>query len=130
MTKKDRIRVRELLQAHAERLNEQSGTVQQIPMTDKERNHLDPLYRLAERLHHNMQPVQPSPAFVRRLHQEVLEGAESRIALTKRLRRTVLFAAAGLGSLLSIASVVGAIMFLVARQRAREQARAVHAPTG
>jgi hypothetical protein len=127
---RERKRLRSLFLEHADRWNEQPEAMQRNSMTDEEHNRLDPLFRLADQLDHSLQPVQPSVDYVRRLRQEVLEGAESQIALTKRVRRTAILFAATLGSLLSIASLVGAIVFLVARLRARQQTSAVHAPTG
>jgi len=91
---------------------------------------LTPLPQLAERLQQSMLPVQPSVVFVRNLGRELVDNARRQIALTRRLRRAAVIGAAALGSLVSIASLVGAIVFVVARLRARAQARAVHVPTG
>lgn len=114
----------EVLAAHAEALTGQPGVMQQVGMTSEERGQLAPLFQLAEQLHRAMQPVQPSAAFVRSLGKELAVNARRQIALTKRIRRATLIGAAALGSLLSIASVVGAIVFVVVRLRARSQARA------
>jgi hypothetical protein len=122
--------VAEVLVAHTERLIDQPEAIQEIHMTEEERGRLAPLFQLAERLQQSMQPIQPSAAFVRGLGKELVNSARRRIALTRRLRRAALIGAAALGSLLSIASVVGAIVFLVARLRARAQAQAIRAPTG
>jgi len=74
--------------------------------------------------------VQPPAAFVHSLGKELADSAKRQIALTKRLRRAVMIVAAALGSLVSIASLVGAIIFVVVRLRARAQARALRAPVG
>ena len=127
MNKKRMVKV---LAAHSEGLTGRQEAIQQINITDEERHRLAPLFQLAERLQQSMQPVQPSATFVRSLGRELADNAKRQIALTKRLRRAMLIGAAALGSLLSIASVVGAILFVIARLRARAQARAIHAPTG
>lgn len=123
--------VTEALAAYTEGLIGGSNVVSPVHRTDGEHSRLAPLFQLAERLQQSMRPVQPSAAFVRSLGKELVDNARRRIALTKRLRRTALIGAAALGSLLSIASVVGAIVFVVARLRARAQeTRAIQAPTG
>lgn len=126
----DNRRVDEVLAAHAEKLIDQPEAIQQIDITDEERGRLAPLLQLAERLQHSMQPVQPSADFVRSLGQELVDQAKRQMMVTQRLRRAAVIGAAALGSLLSIASVVGAIVFVVVRLRARAQARAIRAPTG
>lgn len=119
-------RMAEVLAAHAEGLTGGAQVMQRLNVTAGERDRLFPLFQLAERLQQNMQPVQPSAAFVRSLGRELVDNARHQIALTKRLRRTVMIGAAALGSLVSIASVVGAIVFVVARLRSRAQARTLH----
>ena len=119
----------EVLAAHSEGLINRREAVSQIDVSDEEHSRLAPLFQLAERLQQSMQPVQPSAAFVRGLGKELVENAKRQIAVTKRLRRAVLIGAAALGSLLSIASVVGAIVYVIARSRARAQAQAICTPT-
>lgn len=123
-------RVAEVLAAHAEELLGRPGAMQEIHVTKVERERLAPLFRLAERIQQDMQPVQPSADFVRSLGKELVGGAKRQIALTKRLRRAALIGAAAIGSILSIASVIGAIVFVIARLRAQSQAQTAHAPTG
>jgi hypothetical protein len=123
-------RMTEVLAAHAEGLTGQPEAIQRLNVTAEERGWLIPLFQLAERLQQNMQPVQPSATFVHSLGKELVDSAKHQIVLTKRLRRAVMIGAAALGSLVSIASVVGAIVFVVVRLRARAQARALHAPAG
>jgi len=122
-------RVGEMLAAYADGLIDRSEAMKQIDATDEERRRLAVLFQLTERLQQNMQPVQPSADFLRSLGQELVDQARRQIQLSNRLRRAALIGAAAVGSLLSIASVVGAILFVVARLRARAQGRAVHAPT-
>ncbi len=123
-------RVAKVLAAHAEELTGRPETMQQINITDEERDRLAPLFQLAERLQQSIRPVQPSAAFVRSLGRELVDNAKRQTRVKKRLRRAVVIGAAALGSIVSIASVVGAIVFVVARLRARVQARALQAPTG
>ena len=126
----NRKRAAKVLAVHAEELISRPGAMQQINVTDEERDRMAPFFQLAERLQQSMQPVEPSAAFVRSLSQELVENAKRQIALSRRLRRAVLIGAAALGSLLSIASVVGAIVFVVVRLRARARTQAIHASTG
>ncbi len=123
-------RMSEALAAHAEALIGRGEAIQPTGITDEEYSQLAPLFQLAERIQQHMQPVQPSAVFVRNLGKELVDNARRQIALTKRLRRALLIGAAALGSLLSIASVVGAVIFVVMRLRARAQARALQVPTG
>ena len=123
-------RMTEVLAAHADGLTGSPAAIQQVPMTNEEHSRLAPLFELAERLQHSMPPVQPSAAFVQNLGKDLIDKARRQIALTKRVRRITLIGAAALGSLLSIASVVGAIAFVVARLRARAQTRTLRAPAG
>ena len=123
-------RADEILSAHVDRLAGHGEPTLHFDLSDEEQNRMAPLFQLAERLQQSMQPIQPSPDFVRSLGKELVDHARRQVRVTKRLRRSALIGAAALGSLLSIASVVGAIVFVVARLRARAQARAMHAPTG
>lgn len=123
-------RVVELISAHADGLTGRPGATQQITMTDEEHRQMTPLFQLAEQLHQAMQPVQPSAAFVHSLGKELVDNARRQAALSRRLRRAVLIGAAAVGSLLSIASVVGAIIFVIVRWRERAHASTAQAPTG
>ena len=118
-----------VLAAHADKLTGHPQAMQQISVTDQERSQLAPLFQLAEQLHQSMPPIRPTAAFVRSLGREMMEQTERQFALRKRWRRVAVIGAAALGSLVSIASVVGAILFVIARLRARAQARAPQAQT-
>lgn len=122
-------RLREILAAHAEKLAGRPSPMQELDVTIEERRQLAPLFRLAERLDDQMTPVKPPSVFVRSLGQELVKNAHRQVALTQRMSRGVLIGAAAVGSLLSIASLVGAIVFVVSRLRARGQARTAHIPT-
>lgn len=126
----DKKRATEVLSAHAEELLGRPQAMRQASPTKEEVSQLAPLFQLAEQVYGTMQPVQPSAAFVHSLGQELMDGAKRQVALTKRLRRAVLIGAAAVGSLLSIASVIGAVVFLIVRLRERAQARTVQTAPG
>ena len=123
-------RAAQALMAHADGLRGQPEAMQQIKLTVAERRQLTPLFQLAERLHQAMPPIQPSADFVRGLGQELVDSARHQVTLARRLRRSVWIGAAAVGSLLSIASLIGAIAFIIVRWRERAQAQAAQAPTG
>ncbi len=127
--KMNKKRVSQALSAHANGLAGRPGTVQQMNLTNAERAQLTPLFQLAERLHQNMQPVQPSATFVRSLGQELVNNAKHQVVLTKRMRKSVLIGAAAVGSLVSIASLVGAIVYVIVRWRERAHTQTIQAPT-
>jgi hypothetical protein len=120
----------ELVSAHADELIGRPEARQQIAMTDEESRQITPLFQIAERLHQTMQPIQPSAAFVHSLGKELVDNARRQAGLSRRLRRAVLIGAAAVGSLLSIASVVGAIIFVIVRWRERAHTSTAQAPTG
>jgi hypothetical protein len=123
----DRERTTSLLAAHAERLIGGPEAMQQMAMTDAECDELSPLFQLAEHLRERLTPVRPSATFVRSLSKELAKNARRRVALTKRVRKGLLIGAAAVGSLVSVASVVGAIVFVIVRWRARSHTRAAQA---
>ncbi len=122
-------RVIEALSAHADNLIGHQKGKEQINLTVEEHGQLTPLFQLAEQLHRNMPRIQPSADFVRSLGQELMKQTRRQVALKRRWRRVMVIGAATLGSLVSIASLVGAILFLVARLRARTQTRALQTQT-
>jgi hypothetical protein len=107
---------REILAAHAEQLNAGlSGPAAYPAMNSDQLLVLEPLLQLAEQLYHALTPVSPSPAFVRKLGQELaLAAARSQLSIIERYRRELLMAAAALGSALS---VLGLVLFYLFRQR-------------
>jgi hypothetical protein len=125
MSKMNKKRTLQALSMHADGLIGRSTPGPQMSLTNEERSQLTPLFQLAERLSQSMQPVQPSAGFVRSLGKELAGHAKHQVVLTKRMRKTVLIGAAAVGSLVSIASLVGAIVFIIARWRERSQARAI-----
>ncbi len=116
-------RTEEILAAHAEALLGRPENLSQTNVTDEEQQELAPLFTLAEQLNQNMSPVQPSAAFVRSLGKELANSAQRQVAASQRMRRGVLIGAATVGSLVSIASVVGAVVYLISRLRARSHAQ-------
>jgi hypothetical protein len=116
-------RTEEILAAHAEALLGRPENLSQTNVTDEEQQELAPLFTLAEQLNQSMSPVQPSAAFVHSLGKELANSAQHQVAASQRMRRGVLIGAATVGSLVSIASVVGAVVYLVSRLRARSHAQ-------
>jgi len=124
----DEKREAEILAVYVEGLSGQPAAVRQIELTEEEREHLAPLFQLSERLQRSLRPVRPSPTFVHSLGRELVDDTGRQFALSKRTRRVMMIGAAAVGSLVSIVSVVGAIVFLMRRLRAQVQTQ--HAPTG
>ena len=123
-------RAAKVLIAHADELIGRPEAMHDLEVTDAERAQLAALFRVTDRLRDTMVPVSPSAAFVRSLGRELANTAKHQIAITRRMRRGVLIGAAAVGSLVSIASIVGAIVLVVMRLRARANARAAHMPMG
>ena len=91
---------------------------------------LAPLLQIAERLNETLKPVTPAPAFKTRLRQELLaaaarraevRGIEKQVPLLRR-KEVVIGVAAIIGSVLSVAGIVAALLW-----RQRSVARAPHA---
>ena len=125
----NRKRAAEVLAAHANRLIGRPGGLGQAHMTDQERDQMTDLFRLAERLWKSMPSVRPPQAFVRSLKRELVADAGRQATLPKRARRSILIGAAAVGSVLSVASLVGVIVVLVTRLRARADGRVAPVPT-
>jgi hypothetical protein len=77
------------------------------------------LAEMSERLRLALRPVQPSAAFVQSLRSELVAQLRTQPKAQNTARRTALVAAAAVGSLISVASVVGAVVYLVSRHRAQ-----------
>jgi len=120
----DKRRADEILAAHAEMLLGHPEAEVQADEADTEEYELTPLFTLAERVYQSMPPVQPSATFVHSLGRELADSAQRQVAAARRMRRGVLIGAAAVGSLVSIASVVGAVIYLISRLRARPHAHA------
>jgi hypothetical protein len=83
---------------------------------------LTPLLQIAERLNKTLKPVTPAPAFKTRLRQELLataarraeeRGIEKQVPFLRR-KEVVIGVAAVIGSVLSVAGIVAALLW---RQR-------------
>lgn len=82
-----------------------------------EPNSLRSLLAVAELAQTALVPVRPNPAFVRGLGKSLLASTrQPRQALTLRARRAALMGAAALGSLVSLASVVGVVAYMLRRR--------------
>ena len=121
-------RVVDVLAAHAEKLIGDPQPYLDASVLGEEQRALASLIRTATLLHESMKPVRPSPTFVRTLRGELVQAANSKIARTSRLRRGMMIGTAVVGSLVSLASVVTAIVLLIRRQHTH-RAQAAHAPT-
>jgi hypothetical protein len=115
MTKTDLKNEREILAAHADRLNEGlRGTAAYPPMTWEQQKTLAPLLELAELLIEAL-VVEPSPAFVQNLGQRLaLAAVRGQLPLMERYRKAILWGAATLGSTLSL---LGLVLLYRVRQR-------------
>jgi hypothetical protein len=112
----------EVLAAHADHLidNEADGE-DYLNLFPAHRDELAPLLRIAERVRAVLVPVAPAPAFEAGLKQDLIaaaiqrteeQGSGKRVSLFRR--RRVLIGAAAVGSALSVAGIVAALLW---RQR-------------
>jgi hypothetical protein len=107
--------IEDILASHAEALNSGQRTWAATPGDESLRS----LLAVAELVQKALVPVQPSPGFVRSLGKNlVVSTRHGRQALTARTRRAALIGAAVLGSLVSAASVVGIVAYMM-RHRVR-----------
>lgn len=113
----DEERMAEALSAYVDGLSEHYG----VELSVKDREQMAPLFRLADRLQRTMRPMEPSQPFVRSLRDELEKEAQRQIVLRKRKRRFAMIGAAAVGSVVSVASLVGAIVVLVRWLRTRTQ---------
>jgi len=107
---------REILAAHADRLNAGLRGPDAYPSMNSDQRHvLMPLLKLAEWLSETLVMVEPSPTFVQRLGQDLAMAAtHSQLSLLERYRKAILLVVATIGSALS---VVGLVLFYLFRQR-------------
>ena len=96
------------------------GAVEYLSLAGQEAAGLEPWVQLIERINASMLPVQPSATFVQSLGRELRRRAGQQIMQRARLQRTLLIGAA-VGSIVSVASVAGAIAFVLLRRRGRAQ---------
>jgi hypothetical protein len=112
--KLDKRSIEDILADHADALNRGLATPAALPGRPGEDESLRSLLAVAEWVQEVLVPVQPNPSFTRSLSST----REGRKALTARTRHAALIGAATLGSLLSVVSTVGIIIYLV-RHRVR-----------
>ncbi len=111
--------IEDILAAHADALSQGQPLAPNLEGLDDGET-LRSLLAVAELVQQTLVPVQPSPSFVRNLGKGLLASArQSRKALTARTRRAALIGAAVLGSMVSVASVVGVIVYVVRHRSGR-----------
>ncbi len=120
----------EILAAHADKLNQGPVKRADLPYAGYANlPSIGSLLDLAERIQAVLVPVQPDPAFVRQLGQQlVIASSTNHRATTERTRRAVVVGAAVLGSAVSLASAVGVAAYLL-RHRGRPHTRAAASPS-
>lgn len=119
--------VAEALAAHSVGLKGDVGVGQAEQLDDGQREELAALALLAQRLREALQPVEPPAGFVRSLQRELARASPRQATTDRNPRRTALVAAAAVGSLISVASVVGAVVYFATRRRMRTHARPARA---
>lgn len=112
----DDLRIEDILSAQADRLNQG----QREPMAPPEStDELVTLMQLAEQAQRALAPVEPSPVFVKHLgRQLVSKMSEGSRQMSRQARRAILIVAAALGSVVSVVSAIGIVIYLI-RQRNR-----------
>ena len=110
----------EALAAHLEGVD---ASMPHADLASEKRAEMASLLQLADRLDARMNPVHPSPAFVRSLGEELVREAERRIAKREKRHRIAVVSAAVAGAIVSVASLVGGIVMLVKWLRTRSEAR-------
>jgi hypothetical protein len=119
--------IADALADHPEGLSEDAVTAQSANLDDRQVEDFNTLVDLARRLRTTLVPVAPSVAFVHSLQRELVRNAAAHQTPARDPRRTALVAAAAVGSLISLASVVGAVAYVVTRRRAQASAQPLHA---
>ena len=117
----------EVLAAHADHLMDDGPESEDyLNLFPAYRAELTPLLEIAERVKAALVPVTPSPAFEAGLKQDLLEAAiqraeekEEKKRVSFLRRRGVLIGAAAVGSALSVAGIIAALLL---RQRAMARA--------
>lgn len=118
MTRRCEQSIEDILAGHAEALASGRGAWTAPPGRAEDES-LRSLLAVAELVQQALVPVQPSPHFVRGLGKSLVASTrQGRRALTARTRRAAMWGAAVLGSLVSVASVVGVVVYVV-RHRMR-----------
>lgn len=113
----------EILAAYADDLNRGKADWEIYPsQVPHQREELDVLLRLTERIKQALVPVQPSPMFVKNLVRQLIVGDKREaVRPTRGYRREMVIGAAAVGSVLS---VIGILAYLV-KSRTQMKARVV-----
>ena len=119
--------IADALAVHPAGLTEDAVTAASAEFDDEQLEDFAALVDLGRRLRAALVPVAPSRAYVRSLQRELAGQAARRHPRVRDPRRTALVAAAAVGSLISVASVIGAVAYVVTRRRAQTTTRPVHA---
>lgn len=119
--------IADALADHPEGLVEGGFAAASANLDDRQLEEYSTLIELTRSLRSALVPVAPSAAFVQSLKRELVSNAAARHTPGRDPGRTALVAAAAVGSLISLASVVGAVAYVVTRRRAQTRARPVHA---
>ena len=112
----DSKRTIEALAAHANQLIG-PPIASRVEGPPEEREQAAALVQLAERLKESMPLVKPSPAFAKSLKRELMERARTYDAHARR--RRVIWISAAVGSLVSVASIVGAVVYVTRSRSSR-----------
>jgi hypothetical protein len=113
----DDLWIEDILSAQADRLNQG----QRDPVAPSESvDELAVLMQLAEQTQRALAPVEPSPAFVNHLgRQLVSKMSEGSREMSRRARRAALIVAAALGSVVSVVSAIGVVIYLIRHHNRR-----------
>ena len=85
---------------------------------------LAPLMKLAELVEGSMRPVEPSPVFVQSLSRQLAaKWTRGSREMNRRARRATFVVAAALGSVVSVISAVGIVVYLLRHRERRAVAR-------
>ena len=85
---------------------------------------LAPLMKLAELVESSLRPVEPSPVFVQSLSRQLAaKWARGSREMNRRARSATIVVAAALGSVVSVISAVGIVVYLVRHRERRAVAR-------
>lgn len=119
----------ELLAVYVDQLISGEETALDVEMTPQEREEIEALFQLSARLQRNLNPVQPSRDFTQALKDDLVEKAQRQIEAQKKRRKVTIIGAAALGSVVSIASLIGAIVLLVKRLKGKSRTQVAQMPS-
>jgi len=113
----DDLGIDDILSAQADRLNRGQRDLVAPPENVHE---LTVLMQLAEQAQRALAPVEPSPVFVNHLgRQLVSKMSDGSREMSRRARRAVLIVAAALGSVVSVVSAIGVVIYLIRHRNRR-----------